>query len=168
MRRVGAATVAVLLGLALAASAARAQPPAGTTGAADQGGWWGALFGGKPKTEPAAAPAPRPLEAKSPSRNAAELNRLRECYMRRQDVCDRLRKIALQTDNAALDEEAKRLDDRAWKIFMEKSAPLMGRANVTPADLEPVAPLAAPKPPAHYAVRQSGLMHQASGGEGEQ
>ena len=87
----------------------------------DQGSWWSNLFGSRPKSEPKKpAPAERPAAA-TPADRAFQRERLSNIYLRRQAVCDRLRDIALQTNNTALQEEANRLDELAWKLFTERT-----------------------------------------------
>ena len=58
-----------------------------------------------------------------------EQERLRNAYLRRQAVCDRLLDVAEQTNNTALKEEAERLDDLAWKLYQEQSTRLLSSST---------------------------------------
>lgn len=49
-----------------------------------------------------------------------------KAYLRRLAVCDRLRDIALETNDTALSEEAGRLDEMAWTLYHEQSNRLLG------------------------------------------
>jgi hypothetical protein len=134
MRRIGAGGVAALwLGLAVAAAAA--DPPAAKD-RKESPGWWSGLFGGKPKDEPKPAAAP----VKTVADKAAEEAMLRRAYLRRLAVCDRLRDVARDIDNAALYDEADRLQEIAWKLYTDQSSKLFGVASVgvTPDDPEAV------------------------------
>lgn len=125
MRIVRAARLAAL-SLGLLTSLAAAQAPPTRSSEASEGRLFGGLFStsSKPaKPKDADKEAARPLSV--PDR-AVEQERLMKGYLRRLAVCDRLRDIAHETDNAALAEEAARLDEMAWKIYQEQSNRLLG------------------------------------------
>ena len=84
----------------------------------------------------------RTLDADRARQRAAELDRLQRAYQRREAVCDRLKEIALATNDAALELEANRLLDLAMKLYEERSNRLLGVASMK---MEEV-PAAAPKP----------------------
>jgi hypothetical protein len=110
------------LGLALAWSPpARAQAP-GSSFAPAQSSWWSGLWGGKAKEEakPAAQPAP------TVSDRIAQQDRLMKAFLRRQAVCDELRRVALDTTNDALYDEANRLEDLAFKAYQRRLNKLVG------------------------------------------
>lgn len=65
------------------------------------------------------APPPRSAMAELREREEAKL-------LRRLEVCDRLRKIARETGDTELEQEAQELDTRAWEIYKEKTANLPG------------------------------------------
>jgi hypothetical protein len=73
------------------------------------------------------APAPRP----SPQAEAAaNLRRLEEAKLhRRQDVCLRLREIARETNDDALERKALELDHLAWEVYLERTQLLGGGAS---------------------------------------
>jgi hypothetical protein len=121
MRALGWGAIAALTLLAGAAVAA-AQPPASK---AMPGGWWNDLFGPAKPKEPTKdeAKAPKPP---SPEQRQVEYDRLLKALQRRQEVCTRLREIGIETQNAALLQEAERLDDLAFRIFKQQSDPLLG------------------------------------------
>ena len=126
MRRVGAGTIAALLGLALIVSVASGQTYKPEP--ADVGGWWNSLWGGKPKEEPS-----KPIAGERPAApttdRAEQLKQLQTAYQRRTEVCDELRRVAQSTNNTALEEEANRLDEMAWKLYTKKSQRLLGAAS---------------------------------------
>lgn len=115
------------LSVGLLASLVTAQSSPGRTTSATDTGRFGGLFGtaSKPqaKKDKGKEGAERPLTA--PDR-ALEQERLMKAYLRRLAVCDRLRDIALETNDAALSEEAGRLDEMAWTLYHEQSNRLLG------------------------------------------
>jgi len=134
MRRFGPGGVAALW-LGLAVAPALAGPPEARGEEKEQTSWWSGLFGGK-KAEPKPAADP----AKTVADKAAEQDRLMRAFLRRSAVCDRLRDIARDPDrpNPALEEQADRLEQLAWKLYTERSGKVLGVAAVgkTAADLE--------------------------------
>lgn len=112
MRSVGWGVVA--LALLAGAATAEAQPPS-SKGASD--GWWASLFGSKPKDDPKAA-APKPP---SPEEQVRELERLQKAFDRRDAVCRRLLEIAAARDDAALRDEADRLQQAAFALYTRQT-----------------------------------------------
>jgi hypothetical protein len=133
MRRFGTGTTAVLLG-ALLAGAAAAQPPGGryTPTPAFGSGWWDEWFGGKPRpldeTDKKPAPPGKGEAPAVPLDRGKEQERHMNAYLRRLEVCDRLKAIAQDTNDAALAEEAERLNDLAWMAYVRHAAPGLGGA----------------------------------------
>jgi hypothetical protein len=113
MRKLRRAGLAALV-LGVAVSAAAAQKPA------EPSSWWPSFWGdAKPK-----AKADGQKEAPRVNR-AAAYARLERDWERRKEVCDRLREIALETNDTKLEEEAARLDEAAWKIYQDRSQRLL-------------------------------------------
>lgn len=125
MRIPGAGCLAVLsLGLATTmlsaqAPAAKYAPKANETTSS----WWSNWFGG---SKEAPKPAPTTTPTLTVADRATELDRLMRAYWRRQEICDRLRDIALQTSDNALYEEANRLEEMAWRLHQQRSSKLLG------------------------------------------
>lgn len=122
-------TAALCLGLA--ASAAWSAPPP------EQARWYDGLLGSKSKTEPKKLPGP---PAKTPADRAAEQDRLMKAYLRRLAVCDRLRDVAIDTNNQKLAEEADRLEALAWSLYEKQASRVLGGANGSKLTEEPVEP----------------------------
>jgi hypothetical protein len=99
-------------------------------------GWWKSWFGSKDDPKPADRPPPGPTVADK----HAELERLMRAYWRRQEVCDRLRDIALQANDDKLYEEAGRLEEMAWRLHQTKSGKLLGMPVTAAADDPPEPP----------------------------
>ena len=117
-----AAGLALALGLG-AAGLARGDDPA----ARGQGNWFSRLF--------TAAPAEKAPEKKAePAEPAVPAGVLRSQakadWLRRADVCDRLREIALQTDDDELARQAEQLEQRAWDAYTQQ----LRRAEGEPSD----------------------------------
>ena len=140
MRRVGLWGGCAVLLLALGLSAGSAAPPpadddddgapvVGPNPAARPRDGWNPLitrtFGldKKPAPKPekkADAPAPRPS---AQLESAAAIRRLEEAKLhRRQEVCLRLREIARETNDNDLERLAEELDQRAFDVFMQRTA----------------------------------------------
>ncbi len=133
MRIPGAGRLAVL-GLGVAVSLACAQSPAKFKAEPTEStsSWWQNWFGSKkeqPKPTEAIPVAPT-VEDKH-----AKLERLMKAYLRRQEVCDRLRDIALQNNDDKLYEEANRLEELAWRLHQTKSSQILGTAMAATEDL---------------------------------
>ncbi|MFM7149627.1 MAG: hypothetical protein ACKO23_07270 [Gemmataceae bacterium] len=125
----------VILTLGLTVSITAAQPPDRKAAKEEETGWWNGLVGGNKAKEPAKKSAPPMTMAD----RAMEQDRLMRAYLRRQEVCDRLRDIAHQTENNSLLEEANRLEEMAWKIYQGRSSRLLGIPATSMADPEPIA-----------------------------
>jgi hypothetical protein len=113
--------------------------------AAKQNSWFGGWFGSKPK--PAATPA-KGDKAKSDktdakgkdatARGAAVVDtaaavRAREeaAYLRRLEVCDRIREIAESTNDEKLYSLATELSQRVWDVYTQRTAHLpSGRGDL--------------------------------------
>ncbi|MFQ3649638.1 MAG: hypothetical protein SNJ75_04845 [Gemmataceae bacterium] len=126
MRRVLRASLAVLL-LGGVVTSAWAQKPAGANG------WWPAW--GQTSAKPASEKSES--KPKTKSDRAEELARLEAVLQRRLQVCDELRRVALEIGDEQLEEEAMLLDDLAWKQFEARSAKLLslGGANLNDSPL---------------------------------
>ncbi len=75
--------------------------------------------GGK-KTDQAGADGPKP----SLSPAASALAREQAAFQRRVAVCDRLREIAIETNDTELDQLAQELNARAWAVYKQRTAKL--------------------------------------------
>jgi hypothetical protein len=119
------------LGALWLASGSPAQAP-GKDDPAGGSSWLSGLFGGKPKPPEKTTKGPAPSPVLTVADRSAEQNRLMNAYLRRIAVCDELRSIARQTNDTALEEEAARLDDLAFKVYQEQSNRLLGVAVSSP------------------------------------
>ena len=148
MRRVGAWGVAAALiaGLGVAAVMADdADSDAKTTPA--KSGWWSSWLGEKPKPKVKTTkkpineerPLPRPVEPAG-----AEQQREMNAVLRRMEVCDRLRTVALQTGNDELMRQAEELEARAQEIYRRHTANPPVAAPLEE-DIQPVEKTPAPK-----------------------
>jgi hypothetical protein len=121
MRTAGAGRLAVLgLGLAVSMSLAQSAGKYRPAPTVETSAWWKNLFKSSEAPKVSTTPPAGPTVA---DRNA-ELDRLMKAYWRRQEVCDRLREIALQNNNDALYDEAGRLEDLAWRLYQSRSKQL--------------------------------------------
>src|SRR5262249_39147652 len=125
MRRLGTGVwAAAVLGMAVAA--ASAQKPAGGKGSppADTGSTWGKLFGNGDKPDRVEEVKPEaPTGGPSPAESATrEQARQRNAYLRRMLVCDRLRQIAQETNDADLERQADELQEQAWAVYQKHTA----------------------------------------------
>ncbi|MBY0232590.1 MAG: hypothetical protein K2W96_25195 [Gemmataceae bacterium] len=105
---------ALVLGLAAGAASA-------------QSGWLPEWLGGKPAIKPGDKPDDRPDKSEQ---RRADAEALMNALLRRQAVCLKLEKIAELTGDAALAEEAKRLDDLAWSLYQQRSGRTLGAGSV--------------------------------------
>jgi hypothetical protein len=151
MRGQRAGRIAALLGLGLAVAVAPAQSPTYRPVPAMQGSLWDDLWGtskpkpivtpdGKPEVKPDTT-ALQPAPDKAARDNAArtrEHERLINALDRRLDVCLRLKEIAIETNNAALEAEAQRLEDLAFKLYINQGSRVMGMpaASMSAEDLD--------------------------------
>ncbi len=123
MRRMGAGGVAaaLIVGLAAAVAAAGdidAKPaPRGILA-----GWFGDKAKDKEEKTMPAEEKPAPLN--TPEMAGIEQQRQMNAYLRRVEVCLRLRQIAEQTGNADLQRQAEELDARAWEVYRRQTAHL--------------------------------------------
>jgi hypothetical protein len=62
----------------------------------------------------------KPKASMSPE--AAELAREQTAFQRRVAVCDRLREIAIETNDPELDQLAQELNARAWAVYKQRTA----------------------------------------------
>jgi hypothetical protein len=85
--------------------------------------FWPTWLGGQAK--PTADAKSKPKAAPAAVDRAEELAKLEAAYQRRQQVCDELRRVALETGDSKLEDEALALEEMAWKIFEARSAKLM-------------------------------------------
>jgi hypothetical protein len=139
MRRGGvfALTFALFVGLAAVASAADDAKPA------DQGSgnWFTRWFGlGKKapekKAEDKVAKNDRPPPTKTELLQAAAIQRGREeaALVRRQEVCLKLRTIAVQTRDEDLRRKADQLEEQVWNTYLQRTAHLAGGDAGTASD----------------------------------
>ena len=120
LRRLGGAAVALVLGLTVSVHAAdddTPPPPA-------KNKFLGGRFG-RPKDDKATPTPPKDAAGivRSPASDALEADRVKEFqdYMRRLEVCDRLKEIAERTNNKDLDRQAQMLTERAFQVYMQRS-----------------------------------------------
>lgn len=98
------------------------------TGGRTAPGWWSRLWGKKAEPASSAAldkgknAAPEAQAPAAAETTAAIQARAREALFRRQEVCDKLRLIALQTHDEALLRQAEQLNDRAWELYQRRTA----------------------------------------------
>jgi hypothetical protein len=127
--RTQAGIVAVWLGLAACPVLAQApsdaspdKPAAPSHYSPQRGAWWTNIFGTAPppKLETEGKPDPRlggqdqGTPNRSPGSRATQARRLEEEFMRRLEVCDRLKEIAMKNDDKKLLTEAEQLETLAW------------------------------------------------------
>jgi hypothetical protein len=131
MRRLGAGVLAAAL-LGGVVCGARAQEPAGD----GKGSWWSGLFGGdKPKGVRVEdhTSGPRPAGPSPTERAARDQKRELNAYLRRMQVCDRLRQIAYDTNDAELERQADELEEQARLVYERATSrlPLAGSPDET-------------------------------------
>ena len=124
--RMGALALALALGAtALGRAGEDDDPPAGD---APRGNWFTRLFrpSARKKVEPKANevkdPAPPPSPAVMRQRAYME-------WLRRQEVCDKLREIALETGDEELRRKADSLNQRIWDSYLQRTG---GAASAAP------------------------------------
>jgi len=138
MRRVGSwgMAAALVMGLGTVAAAgpldgdSKSSPP----------GLLSSLFADKSKTKAKAAADKAALVEEKPAANtvetlAAEQQKQMNAILRRMEVCDRLRMVALQTSNEELMRQADELEARAREIYRRQTAhlPISAQSLETPA-----------------------------------
>lgn len=68
-------------------------------------------------------PAPSPLVANEPLNDAVSLlSKEQAKFLRRQQVCDRLRELAQDSNDTELERQAELLEQRAWWIYEQRTA----------------------------------------------
>jgi hypothetical protein len=154
MRRRGTwgAGLALLLALGAGAGSAAdkdAKPPVSRYGSKTV---FEGLFGSdekKPAPKPAKDKGKEKARTESKSRDkdggeaapkrsaAAELREREEAkLLRRLEVCDRLQKVARETNDADLEQLAQELDKKAWEVYRERTASLAGNAALLEGDAD--------------------------------
>jgi hypothetical protein len=108
-RLVYALTTILVAGLADAACAADPTEPAKSSSS-----WWMPSWPfSKKETKP--PPVSKPAPGISPSKEKAD-------WLRRVAVCDRLRAIAVQTNDEELARKADLLDQRIWEVYRQRTS----------------------------------------------
>jgi hypothetical protein len=156
MRRVGFGGMAAALIVGLGLTVAAAEEPQGDSKSAPaKSGWWSGWFGDKaPSAKPKAkfkgeknAPVEdRPAPSNPAESAATEQKRQMNAYLRRVEVCLRLRQVAEQTGNADLQRQAEEMDARAWEIYRRQTAQLSMPDVSANADIQPAIKKSAKKP----------------------
>ncbi len=82
------------------------------------------------KTDKVGADGPKP----SLSPAASALAREQAAFQRRVAVCDRLREIAIETNDTELDQLAQELNARAWAVYKQRTAKLEAAPKVKDLD----------------------------------
>lgn len=136
MRRagLGGVTAALMLGLAAVATTRAGDDEAKEPVAK---GLLSGLFHEKPRVNPAAqqlhkAIAEKPLSAPPLEAVAVQRERYKNAWMRRAEVCDRLRMIAEQTGNDTLRQQADELEERATAIYRQQTSGLASPVQAVP------------------------------------
>jgi len=134
--------MAAALIVGLGAAAAVAEEPDGDAKAAPaKSGWWSNWLGEKPKPKakiekrPPAEDTPAPPRAAD--RGVMEQKRQMNAVLRRMEVCDRLRMVALQSGNEELMRQADELEARAREVYRQQTAHLPTQAQPLEADQKP-------------------------------
>jgi hypothetical protein len=91
-------------------------------------GLWARWFGkSKAEEKKSAAEADAPLgPVVRPA--VVDQEKCMRAFLRRQAVCDRLRDIARQTNDADLERQAEELEQRAWDVYQKQTCQLPGEA----------------------------------------
>lgn len=131
----------------------------------ESGSWWSRLwpFGSKaePKPEPKAT-SKSTTTAKKPPENAAQTRPVsaplglegarliadeQAKFLRRQQVCDRIREAALASGDLELEKQAQLLEQRAWFIYEQRTAQARVPSLLPMDDSLSVSKLTTPKEP---------------------
>lgn len=84
---------------------------------------------GAPANAPGERAAPRPANQiprmTSKGDVVAQLAKERETFLRRLEVCDRLRTVAEETGNESLKKEADQIEERARQLYQQRTAKLL-------------------------------------------
>jgi hypothetical protein len=104
--------------LATGVGASAADPPG------DAKPWYNRVFAGPAK--PAAPPQPRPVPTGplSPETLAEALKAEQDAYLRRLDVCTKLRQVAVDSNDEKLLEKADGLEQQATALYHQRTARL--------------------------------------------
>jgi hypothetical protein len=128
MRKLGAKVVAAALLGTLASVAAAQEDSDAKPDTRKHTTWSGHLFGwgdkSSDKVEEVKDGMPPPSGLSPLERTAREQERLRKAVLRRVLVCDRLRQVATESDDAELMRQADELEARAWEIYRQQAARL--------------------------------------------
>jgi hypothetical protein len=127
---------AALCAALLSSGPTRAADPPDTPAMVEKPGWLARTFGAKPKPTPAPAPPaarvlPNPAEVAANQRGDEEAT-----YLRRVAVCDRLRAVAADTHDDALMRKADDLSEKAWQIYLKRTAHLPSARVKAEGDLD--------------------------------
>jgi hypothetical protein len=95
-----------------------------------EGNWLTRMFGGKAKAQEPKKEDPAKTGA-TPSSQAV-LFEARQRYLERVKICNKLREIALQTGDDALERRAEQLEDRVWTAYRAQIERLSNRAGGLP------------------------------------
>jgi hypothetical protein len=132
MRRAGARGLAAVLVLGLLGSVAAAQAPAGKYNPAPAPIRWPSWLVGRSAAtnkDPAVQKVLTGEEARAVAtltveQAAEEQQRQLNAFLRRTQVCDRLKQIALQNNDTELERQADLLQQRAFEIYQQQVATL--------------------------------------------
>jgi hypothetical protein len=116
--------VALLAMLSVSLASAADEEEAGTPTPPSGGKSWRDWFGSSGKGEeekPAAAEGAKPAAV---DRAAVVRAREEAALLRRQEVCCKLKEIALQTNDPELERRAQELEERAWEVYNLRTAHL--------------------------------------------
>jgi hypothetical protein len=158
MRRLGVwgfgVTLLVALGMVAVATAADDDDDNGKTAPKQTSNWFSFNWFGQAKKAPdskkstTAKPPEKKAEKKtkveeppSAAELAASQRALEEAaLLRRDDVCDRLMEIAMQTNNAELANRAEQLKQKAWEVYLKRTANLPSVTQAANSDLDEMLP----------------------------
>ncbi len=141
MRRLGSWGMAAALIVGLGAAAAVAEEPDGDAKAVSaKSGWWSNWLGEKPKPKAKIEKKPASEDTPAPPHTAdmgvVEQKRQMNAVLRRMEVCDRLRMVALQNGNEELMRQADELEARAREVYRQQTAQLPTQARPVEAELK--------------------------------
>lgn len=97
------------------------------------GNWFTRLFHRQATASPGAEER-APASTTKADPNAAARVRAEMELLRRQEVCDKLREIALQNGDDELRRKADQLDQRAWEAYLQKTGRTQGNRGALTAD----------------------------------
>jgi hypothetical protein len=112
-------------------SAPKRTPPKSSLAIPVDDSWWpfGRSAAGRVQPQPmpgtgGTTAANTPPTPSSNKERAAALQKELDAYLRRMQVCDRLKEIADETGDAALEQQAELMAQRAWFIYQQRTAQL--------------------------------------------